>query len=187
MKTAARLTATLIALLALYVFGYWFLIKKDWLLEINIGSTNPLLPSPFNQAVHKVFVPLAELDRYWNVTIPTRKYLTGHWCAQAGNDFVTLSPEGECQFRLGQFTFNGKAEYYSHHLCFKVEFNHENRVHRFILGDESMICTPGPPTLRPPNIDFAHVIILDVVEFDRGARYAYEATLTKQPPSAPAP
>jgi hypothetical protein len=187
MKTTGRFTATLLSLLALYVFGYWVLIKNHWADKLLRDPTDPFGQSKARIAITNMFQPISELDWYWNMVIPNRKYLTGHWRSETGNDFVTLGPEGECQFQLGQFTFNGKAEYESQHLCFEVDFIHENRVHRFILGDDSLICTATLSPPRPSHFDYAVVYVYDSVEFDRGARYDFEATLTKHPPSAPAP
>ena len=101
MKTAGRITATLVTLLALYVLGYWLLIKQGWAYQLLSNGTDPFQPTKALTAVRSAFAPIRELEQIWTVDVPLRKHLTGHWRSARTNDFVTLGPNQEFHFQLG--------------------------------------------------------------------------------------
>jgi len=110
MKTAGKITATLALLLGLYVLSYWLLIKKDWAYALFFDSTALFRSQKVYFAICDSFEPIQELEEIWTVDIPTQKHLTGHWRSETNNDFVTLGPNQECHFQLGQFAFNPNSE-----------------------------------------------------------------------------
>ena len=112
--------------------------------------------------------------------IHTRKHLTGHWRKDRSEDFVTLDHNHECRFSLGGFAFEGKAKYERNNGGFIMEFPHHGERLLFVL---SLNRDP----LAFSSSDQASAVIgpTYIDPFERGIYY--DTTLTKQPPSAPAP
>jgi hypothetical protein len=184
MKTAGRLTATLALLLALYLLGYWLFIKQRWAAKL-LDHANPfdnpeVYKSVVYEAVIDIFAPIQELDQIWTVDIPTRKHLTGHWRSETNSDFVTLGPNQECHFQLGQFAFEGTAKYERLEGGFIMEFPHQEQTCLFILGLNS-----EPEVFGTSEQAHAQIGTTHVDPFDR--RIDYQTTLTKHPPITPAP
>jgi hypothetical protein len=184
MKTAGKITATLALLLGLYLLGYWLFIKQHWAAKL-FGHADPfdkpvVYKSVAYDAVRDIFAPIQELDKIWTVDIPTRKHLTGHWRSEKNSDFVTLGPNQECHFQLGQFAFKGTAKYERFKGGVILEFPHQEQTYLFFLGLNSEPEVFGTSEQAHAQIGTTHV---DPSEY----RIDYEATLSKQTPSAPAP
>ncbi len=177
MKTAGKITATLALLIGLYVLSYWLLIKKEWIDRWFLNSSSSI---QVYWAVKDVFAPIRELDHIWTVDLPIQKHLTGHWRSETNSDFVTLGPNQECHFQLGQFTFTGTARYERYEGGFSMEFPHQEQTCFFVLGLPSSF-----ETLKHSEQATAQIGPTFVDPFQR--EIEYEATLTKQTPSAPAP
>jgi hypothetical protein len=180
MKTAGRITTTLVILLSLYLLGYWFLIKKDWA-DIWLGDRS-LAPRTTKAylAVYAVFAPIDKLDDYLNTVVPIRNYLTGHWRSDTPTDFVTFGPKEECDFRLGEFASKGKVEYSRTRLGYTMEFSGKDQRYLFIIA------------LRYDPNDFgnpkgAHAYVVPSSRILTGKYTAYDTRLTKQPPNTPVP
>ena len=187
MKTVRRLTATLIALLALYVLGYWFLIKKDWAFKLRGLKADRVKTEEFIILLHDVFRPLVKLDHFLSVVVPMRNRLTGNWISATTSDFVVFGPDQKCRFELGDFAFDGRAKYDALNSGFIMEFPHRDRLYVFCLRDLSLT---NPFGLTPPafgTADHANAFVGRVTDHLNNATIDYKATLTKQPPSAPAP
>ncbi len=184
MKTAGRITATLALILSLYLLSYWILIKKDWLYKLSefiVSEFNlePYSETPLINAVTKAFKPIEELESIWT-SIITRKHLTGSWRSAKTNDFVTLGPDGECVFQLGEFAFNGNGKYDLYEGGFSMEFPYQDQ--RYLI----VIVLNNDPTVFG-TLDQASALIGPTYTdpFDR--RIDSEITLTKQAPITPTP
>jgi hypothetical protein len=188
MKTAGKITATLALLLGLYVLSYWLLIKKDWAYALFFDSTALFRSQKVYFAICDSFEPIQELEEIWTVDIPTQKHLTGHWRSETNNDFVTLGPNQECHFQLGQFAFKGTAKYERDPSGFTMEFPHQEHLYIFWLSRSLVENLSNPATQSAVSIEQAEAFIdkdntnplLPVIR-------EYETQLTKQTPSAPAP
>ncbi len=179
MKTAGRITTTLALLLSLYLLSYWLLIKKDWLYKMSVFTTNPIAPPPFSDAVRNVFAPIEDLELIWT-SRPIRKHLTGDWRSDKNNDFVTLGPNGECHFQLGEFAFKGNAQYARNEGGFIMEFPHREQRCVFVL-----VLNSEPEVFG--TSDQASALIGPTYVNRSERRIDYDTTLTKQPPITPAP
>lgn len=187
MKTVRRHTATLLSLLALYLLGYWFLIKNQWADKLLNDRSVPFGQGKAMMAVYNIFQPIADLDTYWNFEIPTRKYLTGYWITDLNSEFVNIGPNQECHFRLGEFSFEGDALYDRYNDEFIMEFPYQEQLHIFRL---IRFFPHDPFTPVPPSSDERKRAIVKIERTDNTLlppKLVFEATLTKQPPSAPAP
>lgn len=180
MKTAGKITATLALLLGLYVLSYWLLIVEGRISTLKWDSDLLINHPGAYEAVQKAFAPIEELHEIWTMDLPTRKHLTGHWRSETNSDFVTLGPNQECHFQLGQFTFKGTVKYERYEGGFTMEFPHREQTFLFVLGLPSSF-----QNLKYSDQATAQVGPTYVDPFQR--EIGYEATLTKHPPSAPAP
>jgi len=180
MKTLGRITGTLLTLLALYVLGYWCLIKKDWLQKLPFLQPDPFMVTQPHKGIRQAFEPLAELDHYLNVEAPLRKYLTGHWQSDSSTDFVTLDANKACRFQLGEFASEGKVEStrYTWGLC--LEFEHQGQTHLFSFRGD-------PFEIRSTGAALAYASAYLMTDLGEPDPSDYHTTLTKQSPSAPAP
>lgn len=177
MKTAGKITATLALLLGIYVLSYWLLIKKEWVDKLFLNSSFSI---QVYWAVKDVFAPIRELDQIWTVDLPIHKHLTGHWRSATNSDFVSLGPNQECYFQLGEFSFAGNAKYERDENGFIMEFPHKGQTRLFVLALNCFLF--DLPSSKQASAS------IGATQFDSSGRgIDYQAILTKHPPSAPAP
>lgn len=180
MKTARRLTSTLIALLALYVFGYWFLIKNHWADKLLNDPADPFGQSKAMIAVTSIFQPIEEIDSILRIDIPLQKQLIGTWRSETNNDFVTIGPKQECQFQLGEYAFNGLAQYERGQGGLTAAFTHQDQTHEFSFSYVPFSASSG-------IVHLAFGSIFEISEEYSDDRLRHQSRLIKLPPSAPAP
>jgi len=180
MKTVGKITATLLTLLALYVLGYWCLIKKDWLQKLPFLQPDPFMVTQPHKGIRQAFKPLAELDHYLNVELPLRKYLTGHWQSESGTDFVTLDANQVCRFQLGEFASEGKVKYVRYDGGFWMVVAHNGRTHLFRFNGYPLETRLGSEALAYASVN----LMTDLGAPDVSD---YHTTLTKQSPTPPLP
>jgi hypothetical protein len=133
MKTAGTILITVFVLLGLYAAGYWMLIKRDLVSSLPTATDDPFQTDGLQGAVKEAFEPARELDIRHNHDSPLRKRLIGSWKTDSNDDFVTISPSFHCEFRLGEFTYDGKVEYERAYAGFFTEFRHGQQTHIFIF------------------------------------------------------
>jgi hypothetical protein len=180
MKTAGKITATLALLLGLYVLSYWLLIVEGRISTLKWDSDLLINHPGAYEAVQKAFAPIEEFHEIWTMDLPTRKHLTGHWRSETNGDFVTLGPNQECHFQLGEFSFAGSAKYERDENGFIMEFPHKGQTRLFVLGLNCFLF--DLPSSKQASAS------IGATQFDSSGRgIDYQAILTKHPPSAPAP
>lgn len=180
MKTAGRLTALLLSLLALYLLGYWFLIKNHWADKLLFNPSDPFSTTQAYNAVQYAYRPLGELDYYLNVVVPIRKHLTGYWHTNINGNFVIFGPRDECRFQLGHFALNGTAQFDRSIPGFTMDFLHKNKAYQFEL---SLDFAPS----HSAATEQASAVIRSKSRDPFSDPIDYRTTLSKHPPSAPAP
>jgi len=187
MKTAGRITASLAAILSLYLLSYWILIKKDWGHKLLTDPTAFHDPGLTYFTAKRAFRPIIELEEIWQLDIPTRKHLIGSWRSETNSDFVTLGPNGECHFQMGHYTFDGTAGYDRNYLGFIMEFPYNDRVHTLLLGDMRMALLFGSHDSASGNAEEAFALVGQSSPDSFHLISLYKTTLTKQSPSPPTP
>jgi hypothetical protein len=82
------------------------------------------------------------------------KFLVGHWsCERApyidslawsdesyttwSNDFIKISPNGDCLFRVYDFQYEGKVDYDEAYAGFYTKFEHNDKTHIFIFTPDN--------------------------------------------------
>lgn len=171
MKTAGRITTTLALLLTVYLLSYWLLFKAKWAHIVLLNPHSQYNSSTAYSAVCRAFAPVIELDGFWNVEIPTRKYLTGHWRSEKKGDFVIIGPNQECRFQLGEFASEGKAEVDRVQQGFRLEFLHQKLKHSFFI---TCVNLETPSSSDPEAIAYVGPTTSDP--------FALEILMTKHPP-----
>ncbi len=187
MKTAGKITATLALLLGLYLLSYWLLFKKDWLYRSAVDPVNPFGSPKLYEALYTSFEPIRKLDLILNIDVPTKKRLTGQWHSDIPGDFVSLSPDQTCRFKLAEFAFEGKAEYKRSKYGFIMEFPHQGRLHTLVLGHAIETDVFGSTASASSTKWTATAFIEHSIDPLLAPTPVYSNLLTKQTPSAPAP
>lgn len=178
MKTAGKIIATLITLLAVYLLGYWLLIKKEWAHKLLYDHADPFCnQSRAYYAVNDAYEPIRRLDRFWTF----RRYCTGHWGSDTSSDFVTIGPNQECRFRLGEFASEGIADYGSENRRLAMTFQHQDRTYHFVF-----VLNAGPESLGSSKQAFTGVASI-FENHPPPIPVRPPSHLTKQAPSALAP
>jgi hypothetical protein len=190
MKTPGRITATLIALLTLYVLGYWLLFKEEWAYNSLHDIRKPWYAPEAYNALYEVFDPVRRLDCFLSEKVPFRKSYASHWTSESGNDFMSLSSNQECHFSLGSFAFEGKASYVREDHAVFIEFFHQKLTHYLYLKLEDENAPPNSArSIYRPTRAKAIIHHFDDKNLSRKPPSItdYETTLTKQSHSNPAP
>jgi hypothetical protein len=189
MKTPGRITATLIALLTLYVLGYWLFFKKGWYYDLLGYSLHSEIMQWTTGTLYTVFTPMRKLDRHLNLEIPMRNQLIGDWQSHTTTDNVVISPNLDCHFQLGDFVFAGKVEYDPLIDGLSAKFQHQgqNQIFSFTLGSQNDPFEVVNPFGSESGEVKAHASVGRETSPSLPPVIDYETGLTKHPPSTPAP
>lgn len=141
MKTARTTLASVLLLLALYLGGYWLLIKRDFVSKLG-PSNDPFQTSNIQRLIKGAFEPAHEVDLRVTHDRPLRDHLIGYWSSGSTSALVRVHQDHSCEFRLGDFHYEGPVEYDRDYAGFFVKFSHEGRRYIFILSYSSGIDTP---------------------------------------------
>ncbi len=105
MRTTRNLIIALAALVLLYVGAYWICARDR---RDEIAESRPYRLSDLGTPRQIIFFPAAELDLRMTFDRDVRKVFAGHWVSDIPGEFVTISENGCCSFRLGEWDYSGK-------------------------------------------------------------------------------
>jgi len=107
-----------------------------------------------------------------NFDRPERKRLRGHWINETG-DFVTISENDKCNFRLGEFEYSGKVKLIGLTRSYHAEFQNEGLTRYFSFkGDD--------PGSTETDYDPTHAVVSAPSEMPH-TRDLYYSELTRGP------
>jgi hypothetical protein len=141
MKSKRTIQVSALLVLVFYLGGYWLFIKRDFVSKLA-PSVDPFQTSNIQRLIKGVFEPAHEVDLRVTHDRPLRDHLTGYWSSPSTSAFVHLRQDRSCEFRIGDFSYEGPVEYDRDYSGFFVNFSHEGRPYIFILSDVSGMETP---------------------------------------------
>jgi hypothetical protein len=145
MKSAKLIVLATVAVIGLYGFGYWAFIRRGLVSKLPSAGSDPFDTSGLRGTVQAIFRPARELDLRLTVDARLRKQLIGNWKAEPNNDFVRISPDLACKFRLGRFAYEGPVKFERDYAGYFTEFRQDDTTYVFIFSIDSGIHAPDLP------------------------------------------
>jgi len=173
MKSVKTILVALIAVISLYGLAYWVFFRQGLVYMLPSASSNPFGTSGLRRAANAIFKPAREFDLRLTLDAPLRKRLIGNWRSTLTDDFVTISPELACKFRLGRFKHEGFVKFERDYAGYSTEFRQDDVTHVFIFSVDGGLHSPP----LPENVAIASVGHDPKPGYREGD---YDAQLTKQ-------
>ena len=135
MKKIIDISLVVMALIALYIYGYFAAIRNA---KLNQWLDDPFSDTRTVKLFRSIYTPVTHLDERIIEAHLLRKHFRGIWVNSEGIECMSLSSDGFCEFEFGPFIGKGKGGV-NDSKRFSLDFLHEDfdRNLSMSLGDKN--------------------------------------------------